>query len=387
MLFLYIGCGPAASCLLDVTVRNQIGQGALYGRQADIGAGLGDFFFGDLPGSALDDGLDALGFGHFAVTEVFHTVFELVIGLDHDTEHIFEEGQVVISVIVPVLGAGLQGLVVRILALLDKHLNTDILANDESGTVQEQECKEAAHTAVSVIERMDTQEVQNEHRHQEERIVCAGFDSLVVSGTEVQHSIRSLESRDRTEADSLRSICVLFRDDIVGVLVNAARGAAAEGIEIPVQLEDVIGARGYVLIGFVDGGQYVSVAGNLFLIAIARLDLFLDDRFQAFVRRIDTLNTVGSVGTLNLGHFQQGGKNVRLRFDEEFLATPAFVQAGQNGNYLRSEEIFRAVYEIKFVHSAFGLQGKYSVFLPQKRIICIKFEKMMQKTTRMRQIT
>ena len=161
---------------------------------------------------------------------------------------------------------------------------------------------------------------------------------------------------------------MLFRDDIVGVLVNAARGAAAEGIEIPVQLEDVIGARGYVLIRFVDGGQYVSVAGNLFLIAIARLDLFLDDRFQAFVRRIDTLNTVRSVGALNLGHFQQGGKNVRLRFDEEFLATPAFVQAGQKGNYLRSEEIFRAVYEIKFVHSAFGLQANIVFFCLKKEL-------------------
>ena len=36
-------------------------------------------------------------------------------------------------------------------------------------------------------------------------------------------------------------------------------------------------------------------------------------------------------------------------------------------------------------YSAFCLQGKYRFFLPQKRIICTKFRKMMQKTTGMRQ--
>ena len=61
-LFLHISCGPAASCLLDVAVRNQIGQGALDGSQADIRAGLGDFLLGDLSGCALDDGLDSLRF-------------------------------------------------------------------------------------------------------------------------------------------------------------------------------------------------------------------------------------------------------------------------------------------------------------------------------------
>ena len=54
-------------------------------------------------------------------------------------------------------------------------------------------------------------------------------------------------------------------------------------------------------------------------------------------------------------------EDVRLCFDEEVLAPPALVEAGQ--------------------------QGDYRFFLPQKRIICIKFRKMMQKTTRMRQFT
>lgn len=317
---------------------------------------------------------------------MFYAVFEFVVCLDNHAQHIPEERQIVIPVLVPVLGTGLQGFVVGILALLDKHLDTDVLAHDESGAIQQQKRQEAAHTSVTVIEGMDAQEVQDEHRNQEKRIVCAGFDGLVILDAEVQHSVGRLESRDRTEADGLCSVGVLFRDDIVGVLISAAQGAA-EGIQILVQLQDVIGAGGYVLVRLVDGGQHVAVAGDLFLITVAGLDLFLDDCFQTFVRGIDTLNTVGSVGTLNLCHFQQSSEDVRLRFDEELLPTPALVEASQKGDNLRSEEIFGVVYEIKFVHSAFGLQGKYSVFLPQKRIICIKSKKMMQKTTEMRQIT
>ncbi len=60
---------------------------------------------------------------------------------------------------------------------------------------------------------------------------------------------------------------------------------------------------------------------------------------------------------------------------------------GQKCNNLWCEEIFRAIYEIKFALSAFGLHGRCSVFLPQKRIICIKHEKIMQITPEMRQIT
>ena len=151
---------------------------------------------------------------------------------------------------------------------------------------------------------MDTEEVQDEYRHQKKRIVSAGLDGLVVFGAELQHSICCLKSRDRTEADGFRTICVFFRNDVVGALVSAAHSAAAEGIEIPVQLQDVIGARSYVLVGLVDGCQHVTIAGNLFLVTVAGLDLFLDDGLQAFVSCIDTLNTVGSAGTLNLCDFQ-----------------------------------------------------------------------------------
>ena len=154
-----------------------------------------------------------------------------------------------------------------------------------------------------------------------------------------------------------------------------------------IKLQDVIGAGRYILVGLVDGRQHVTVAGDFLLIAVAGFDLLLDNSLQPFVGCIDTFNTVGSVGALNLCHLQQSGQDIRLGFNKQLLAAPALMKAGQKGNNLRSEESFGTIDEIKFVHSAFGLPGKYSFFLHQKPIICIKSLKLMQKTHRMRQIT
>ena len=231
---------------------------------------------------------------------------------------------------------------------------------------------------------MDSEEVQYEDRHQDQRVVDTGLNGLVVPVAEVLYRICRLKGRDGAETDGLRTVGVLLGDDVVSVFIYATHGTAAEGIEIPVQLQDVVGARGDVFVGFVDRGQHVAVAGDLFLVPVPGLDFLLDNGLQALVSGIDALDAVGRIGALNLGDLQQGCKDVRLCLDEEFLATTAFMEPGQQGYDLRSEEVFRPVDEIKFVHSAYGLQGEDSVFLPQKRIICIKIGKMVQERTLMR---
>lgn len=223
-LFLYIGRSPAGSCLLDVTGGKKVGQGA------------------------LDGGLDALRLGYLAITKVLNTILEFIIGFNHDPQHILEEGKIVVSVLVPVLGTGLQRFIIGVLALLDEHLDTDVLAHNESGAVQEEKRQKAAHAVVSVIERVDAEEVQDEYRHQDQRIIGRGLDGIIVSGAEVPYGIGRLEGRDREEADCFRAVGVLLCNDVVRVFIYTTYGAAAEGIEVPVQLEDAVGARGDVFV-------------------------------------------------------------------------------------------------------------------------------------------
>ena len=129
-LFLNIGRSPAGSCLLDVTGGNKVGQGALDGGEANVRAGLGYLLLGDLARSALNDGLDALRLGYLAITKVLNTVLEFIIGLNHDPQHVLEEGKIVVSVLVPVLGTGLQRFIIGVLALLDEHLDADVLSHN-----------------------------------------------------------------------------------------------------------------------------------------------------------------------------------------------------------------------------------------------------------------
>ena len=279
----------------------------------------------------------------------------------------------------PVPGTILKGLIVGILALFNEHLDTDVFAHDESGTIQQEKGKEAAHTAVPVIERVDAEKVQDEDGHQEQRIVGPGLNGIVIPGAEVQHGISCLESGNRPETYRLRSVGVLLGDDIVRILIDAPHSAAAEGIKVTVQLKDAVGVRCNILIGLVDRGQNVPITGYLFLIAVPRLDFLLDDGPQPLVGSIDALDAVGSIGTLDFSNFQHGGEDVGLSFDEEFLATAAFMQARQQGDDIRSEEVFGTVDEIVFVHGESCFPRKYSIFLPHSIVFCLKFAEMMQK--------
>ena len=71
--------------------------------------------------------------------------------------------------------------------LLDEHLDADVLAHNESGAVQEEKRQKTAHAAVSVIERVDAEEVQDEYRHQDQRIIGRG----IRGGGQQSHDLRS----------------------------------------------------------------------------------------------------------------------------------------------------------------------------------------------------
>lgn len=92
------------------------------------------------------------------------------------------------------------------------------------------------------------------------------------------------------------------------------------------KLEDVVGARGHVFVGLVDRGQHIAVTGDFLFVAVAGLYPFLHQGTEAFVGGVDTFDPVGCAGTLDLGHFQEGGEDVRLGFDEELLPSAAFVK-------------------------------------------------------------
>ena len=75
------------------------------------------------------------------------------------------EGDIVVGFFVPVYGAVFKRIVIGFFRLLDKFFDTDVFSKNVSGTVKKQKCEQAAHSSVSVIERVDAEEIQHEHRN------------------------------------------------------------------------------------------------------------------------------------------------------------------------------------------------------------------------------
>lgn len=83
--------------------------------------------------------------------------------------------------------------------LLDEHLDADVLSHNESGAVQEEKRQKAAHAAVSVIERVDAEEVQDEYWHQDQRIIGRGLDEeFLAAATFVEGVSRATTSGVRS---------------------------------------------------------------------------------------------------------------------------------------------------------------------------------------------
>ena len=100
------------------------------------------------------------------------------------------------------------------------------------------------------------------------------------------------------------------------------------------------------------GSQHIAVTGDFLLIAVTRLDFFLDQSIQTLVSRIDSLDAVGCSCTLDFGNLKQGCEDISLGLDEKFLSAPAFMQARENTDHFWREKVFGEVYEVKLVHIA-----------------------------------
>lgn len=100
---------------------------------------------------------------------------------------------------------------------LDEHLDADVLAHNESGAVQEEKRQKAAHAAVSVIERVDAEEVQDEYRHQDQRIIGRGLDeeflaaAAFVEAGQQSHDLRRENSLGRFMKSNSCIVRIVYR--------------------------------------------------------------------------------------------------------------------------------------------------------------------------------
>jgi hypothetical protein len=72
----------------------------------------------------------------------------------------------------------LQYFIISVLAVLDQFFQADVFAYDVTGAVEQQQCQQTAYAAVAVIERVNTEKIQNEHGYEQKRVILVYFYAL-----------------------------------------------------------------------------------------------------------------------------------------------------------------------------------------------------------------
>ena len=120
------------------------------GDLADVRAFGHNLALGDLAEVVLDDLPHPVGLGKSLGGQQLDPALKIPVRRRQNAQHIGHEGRIIVRPLVPVVGAGLQGLVIGLLGVGNQLFDADIFADDIAGTVQEQQCQEPAHAAVAV---------------------------------------------------------------------------------------------------------------------------------------------------------------------------------------------------------------------------------------------
>lgn len=122
---------------------------------------------------------------------------------------------------------------------------------------------------ISIIEWVDAGEVEGEHCCGEQWIDMSVLDGFCIGGAGALDELRCDECVWGRETNDLFSGGVALDDDIVAVFEMSAGSEASVSEQIAMQLEDCIWGRWNVVVAFVDGGEYVAIAGDFLLGTIA----------------------------------------------------------------------------------------------------------------------
>ncbi len=321
-------------------------------RLADVGAAQEDVLLADAAEVLVEDGADSGRLRGGVFDDLVDARLELPIGAKDDLQEVSDEGRGIVRLFVPSRRGERERLVVGLLRPLHEHLEADVFAHRASRAVEQQEREQTAHAAVAVGERVDAEKVQDEECGREERIVAAFFQRRPERIAECCHRHRRLPSGDGSETDGPGAAGVGLGDDVVARLPFAADADGKVGVEVAVQLTDHGGSDRDGVMAFVDGRQHVAVSENLALVPVPGRRLLRDKFAKALVRRIDALDPVRGVGTLDLRDFQKRVERVRLGAEVEILLPLVFVDGRKQGGDFRREKPGQGFIVAKCSHEA-----------------------------------
>ena len=279
-----------------------------------------------------DDVTDAIRLARVFVNESVEPQGELFVRLQHRVEYVLHERPEVVRVLVPTPRTGAQSIVVVRTGLLDNLVHADIFAHNVTGAARQKERQKSAHASVAVLERMDAEEVEDEHDHEQQRIEPAQRRRLAVGIAEKVHRQRRVRRCDRSEQRGLASLAVHLRDCRILALPCAAGWQVRE--ELLVQGKDGFGRRLHRTVVRQHGREALAIGADSQFVFVARLGILVKQIAETIIGRRDALDAVRRHNRLLPRNLDERVQHLVLRIEQKILPSFVFVYGSNEGHYL-----------------------------------------------------
>ena len=101
-----------------------------------------------------------------------------------------------------------------------------------------------------------------------------------------------IKSSGWLKTDQFGAVRLFFSNNVIAVLVVAAKSRVTEFVQIPVQLKNHVGTYRDKVVILMNRRQYIAVSGNFSFVAVPRSRLVPNDLLQPVIRGNDSFNPV-----------------------------------------------------------------------------------------------
>ena len=257
-----------------------------------------------------------------------------VCGQDRAQQVFYKGHRIVATLVLAVLGSA-KGLIVQVLVFGDLGLQRNVSAYIESAAIKEQRGQQTAHATIPIIERVDAQEIMDEHRNGDQRLQLQIPDHAIVFRADLIQRRRCFEGREGREQDLHMTVRVGGADIVLHVLGLPGQGVVGVAVQDLVELEDVIAGDGDGVEALVDDGKRVPIPGDLLLAAVPGRGLLRHQLTDAGVRGHDALDGIGGLGALDLSDLHQLFQLLQPLLQVQFLLSGLLVDGRHQAQDLR----------------------------------------------------
>ena len=215
--------------------------------------------------------------------------------------------------------------IVEVFVLGNLGFKRDVFPDIETVLIQHQGREKAAHPAIAIVERMNTEKIMDEHRNCDQWFYFKVPDHTVIFFADSVKSRWRFIGSQRGKKNFAMAIGISCADIILHILCSSCDGVVHMTVQDLMQLQNIIlRNRNHIKI-FVNEVQDITVSCNLLFIPVARCGFFFHELLDSSAGGHDSLDGIGGLGALHLCNLDQMFQFFRTLLQIKFLLTRFFI--------------------------------------------------------------